>query len=105
MKRPVRTKAKVFHLVQKNKDVLKSLGVKRLGVFGSFARNKPSVRSDVDLLVEFEPEKKSFDNFLQLAIFLENLLGRRVELVTPESLSPYLGPRIIQEVEYVPIFG
>jgi predicted nucleotidyltransferase len=57
-------------------------------------------RSDVDILVEFEPGKKSFDNFMQLAFFLEDTLGRRVELVTPEALSPHIGPHILREVEY-----
>ena len=60
--------------------------------------------SDIDILVEFEPERKTFDNFIRMAFLLEQLLGRRVELVTPEALSPYLKPHILREVEYVP-FG
>jgi predicted nucleotidyltransferase len=54
--------------------------------------------SDVDLLVEFIPEKKSFDNFMELSFFLEGLLGRKVELVTPQSLSKHIGPHILNEV-------
>ena len=77
------------------------MGVKRLGLFGSFVRGQQNANSDVDLLVEFEPGKKTFDNFLQLCLFLEGLLGRHVELLTPESLSPFIGPRIMGEVEYV----
>jgi hypothetical protein len=53
------------------------------------------------MLVEFEPGRKTFDAFMQLAFFLEALFGRRVELVTPESLSPYIGPHILREMEYV----
>ncbi len=53
------------------------------------------------MLVEFAPGRKTFDNFMQLAFYLEELFGRKVELLTPESLSPYLGPRILREVEYV----
>jgi hypothetical protein len=60
--------------------------VKRCGVFGSFARNEAGAQSDVDILVEFELEKKSFDNFMKLSFFLEDLFGRRVNLVTTESL-------------------
>ena len=59
--------------------------------------------SDVDLLVEFEPNKKTFTNFSNLVFFLEDLLGQRVEIVTVESLSPYIGPYILREVEYVTI--
>ncbi|MGH9835584.1 MAG: nucleotidyltransferase family protein, partial [Blastocatellia bacterium] len=60
-------------------------------------------QSDVDILVEFEPEKKSFDNFMRLSFLLEDLFDRRVDLITTESLSPYIGPHILSEVEYAPI--
>jgi predicted nucleotidyltransferase len=82
---------------------LKRFGVKRWGVFGSFARDQQDTRSDVDILVEFEQGKKSFDNFMELAFFLEDQVGRKVELVTPESLAPYIGPHILREVEYASI--
>src|SRR5919205_76496 len=55
---------------------------------------------DVDILVEFEEGRKSFDNFMRLSFFLEELFGRRVELLTAESLSPHIGPHILREVEY-----
>jgi predicted nucleotidyltransferase len=92
---------RVLKLVEKRQDMLKQLGVKQLGLFGSFARGDQRADSDVDFLVEFEPEKKSFDNFMRLAFFLEDLLKRKVELVTQESLSPYIRPHIIGEVQYV----
>lgn len=100
MRKPVQSKARVLALVKRNENILKSFGVKRLGLFGSFASGKQRTRSDVDFLVEFEQGSKSFDNFMQLSFFLEDLMGRRVELITPESLSPYIGPHIINEVEY-----
>ena len=75
--------------------------MRRLGLFGSFVREEPRSESDVDVLVEFEPGRKTFDAFMQLAFFLETLFGRRVELVTSESLSPYIGPHILREMEYV----
>jgi predicted nucleotidyltransferase len=55
------------------------------------------------VLVDFMPEKHTFDNFMDVAFFLEELLGRKVELVTPEALSPYIGPHILGEMERVPI--
>ncbi|MBM3130680.1 MAG: nucleotidyltransferase family protein [Chloroflexi bacterium] len=100
MNQSVSNKDRVLKLIGENRSAIKSLGVRKLGLFGSFARDEQNDQSDVDLIVEFEPDKKSFDNFVQLAYLLEDLLGRRVELVTPESLSPYIGPRILKEVEY-----
>ena len=75
-------------------DIL-SLGVRRLALFGSVARNEARHDSDIDLLVEFEPGQKTFDRFMALADLLEEALGHAVELVTPESLSPYLRPHIL----------
>ena len=77
--------------------------MERLGLFGSFSREEQSAASDVDLVVEFVSGQKSFDSFIHLAFFLEDLLERKVELTTPESLSPYIGPRIMASIEYAPI--
>jgi len=93
-------KKDLFTLLAKHQGELRQFGVMRWGVFGSFAHDRQTPRSDVDILVEFEPGKKSFDNFMHLAFFLEEQIGRRVELVTPESLSPHIGPHILREVEY-----
>ena len=95
------TKTSLYSLLRVHQEQIKSFGVKRLGLFGSFVRGEHHAASDVDILVEFEPNKKTFDNFMQLCFFLEELLQRRVELVTLESLSPYIGPHIMDEVEYV----
>ncbi len=84
-----------------NREIIKSYGVNSLGVFGSFSRGSFNDASDVDLLVNFTPGKKSFDNFMDLSFFLEDLLGRKVEIVTPQSLSTYIGPHILKEVQNV----
>lgn len=99
----VKTKTEILRLVQRHQIQLKRLGVKRLGLFGSFAREQQNSDSDVDILVEFESGRKTYDNFVQVAFLLEDLFGRRVELITPEALSPYIGPHILREVEYVPL--
>jgi uncharacterized protein len=96
----IERKADLFAALAKQETELRRLGVRRWGVFGSFASGAQDQASDVDILVEFEEGKKSFDNFMKLAAFLEQQLGRRVELVTPESLSPHIGPHILREVEY-----
>ena len=80
---------------------LRAYGVQRLALFGSFARNAQRTDSDVDLLVEFIPGRKTFDNFIAVCELLEASLRRRVELLTPESLSPHIGPHILQEAEDV----
>jgi predicted nucleotidyltransferase len=77
------------------------LGVRRLALFGSVARNEAGPDSDVEILVEFDPSRKTFDNFLALSELLESLLDHRVELVTTEALSPYIGPHILAEAEDV----
>lgn len=101
MNTSVQTKEKALSLIAQNQDKIRAVGVKRLGLFGSFVRGEQRAESDVDLLVEFEQDKKTFDNFMHLVFLLEELLDRRVELVTPESLSPYIRPYIMKETEYV----
>lgn len=95
------TKDEIFSLLQRQADSLRQLGVARLGLFGSFVRRQQTPESDIDLLVDFEEGQKTYDNFIRLSFFLEELFGRPVELLTNESLSPYIGPHVRREVEYV----
>jgi len=95
------TKEFVRMLIREHESGIKTYGVRRLGLFGSFARNQQGKDSDVDILVEFEPGLKTYDNFIHLAFFLEDILKRRVDLVTPDALSPYMASGILKEVEYV----
>jgi hypothetical protein len=96
----VKTKQDILDVLEQNRTRLKALGAKKIGLFGSFVRGEQRPDSDIDLLVEFEPGQKTFDNFIELSFFLEEVLQHRTELVTVESLSPYLGPYILREVEY-----
>jgi Predicted nucleotidyltransferases len=70
-------------------------------LFGSVARGDARPDSDVDLLVQFAPGAKTYGRFFALAELLEERLGRRVELVTTEALSPFIGPRISAEAQDV----
>ena len=88
-------------LLEKNRDRIESFGVNRLGLFGSFVRSGQDSGSDIDFLVEFDKGKKTYDNFIHLIFLLENLLEHHVEVVTAESISPYIKPHIMKEVEYV----
>ena len=78
-----------------------AFGVKEIGIFGSFLTNIANLNSDIDLLVDLKKENKTFKNFMSLNYFLEKLLNRKVDLVTKQSLSPYIGPHILKSVEYV----
>ena len=97
----VYSKKDILDSVAEAKDTIAKYGVKSIGLFGSFVKDSANDSSDVDLLVDFIPEKKSFDNFMDLAFYLEELFGRKVEIVTPQSLSKHIGPHILKEVENV----
>jgi predicted nucleotidyltransferase len=96
----IKTKQDILRMLDQNRSHLRALGVRRIGLFGSFVRGEQRPDSDIDLLVEFEAGRKTFDTFMELSFFLEEVLEHRIELVTVESLSPYLGPHILKEVEY-----
>ena len=86
--------------IRRHDDFLIAHGVKRIGLFGSYARGEESEESDIDLIVEFDPGKKNYDNFIELCFFLEDLLGHKVDLLTPESLSPFIRPFIEKDAYY-----
>jgi hypothetical protein len=82
------------------KDILKSMGVKRIGLFGSFVRNESKSGSDVDVIVSFLPGYKNYDTFFKLAELLEENFGRKVEIITEESISPHFKVEIEKDVNY-----
>ena len=98
----VKQKQDVVALLQQNGTNLKKMGVASIALFGSFVRDEANETSDVDVLVDFAEGKKNYTNFINLAYFLDELLGRKTELVTREGLSKYIGPKILQTIEYVP---
>jgi hypothetical protein len=75
--------------------------VKRIGIFGSFARSEQTRSSDVDVLVEFVDGQATFDNFMQLVYFLEDLFGRKVDLLTVRGIDKYIRSRVEREVIWV----
>jgi predicted nucleotidyltransferase len=77
-------------------------GIKSVGLFGSYIRDEQHENSDIDILIDFEAEKESFDNYMAVYDLLEKLFqGQKVEVVTKNGLSPYIGPKILNEVRYV----
>jgi len=103
MTTPVDNKDDAIQRILAARQGLISLGVKSIGLFGSFVRGEQGPFSDVDLLVDFVPEKHCFDSFMEVSFLIEDILGRKVEVVTPDALSPYIGPHILREVEHVPV--
>ncbi|MDJ0844499.1 nucleotidyltransferase family protein [Crocosphaera sp.] len=89
-------------------DVLKSYleslklkyQVKSLGIFGSFVRGEATHNSDLDLLVEFKGDV-SFDNYMDLKFFLEDLCNRKIDLVIKEDIKPLIREQILKETVYV----
>ena len=69
-------------------------------MFGSAARNEASDASDLDFLVEFD--RKSFDNYMDLKFYLEELIGRPVDLVLKDAVKPRLREPILAEAVHAP---
>lgn len=97
------TDKEIIETLKKYNDVLKKYSVKRIGLFGSYVTGKQNEKSDIDLLVEFE--EPDFDNFMDLAFYLEDLFGRKVEILTPAGVESiridYIKDEIKRSVVYV----
>jgi len=98
---PVQNISEIEARLLERADEIRGLGVDRLAVFGSFAHGRHGSSSDVDVLVGFKAGEKTYERFLDLADLIEEVLGRTVDLVTTEALSPHLGPRILAEARDV----
>ncbi|MES2329979.1 MAG: nucleotidyltransferase domain-containing protein [Bacteroidota bacterium] len=102
MKKAVANKEELLSRLYKNGERIHGYGIKTLNLFGSFKRNTDiHQKSDVDFLIEFQDGQETFRNIADLGYFLEDLLGRKVELITKESLSPFFAPHILNDAEYV----
>jgi predicted nucleotidyltransferase len=87
----------IIDLIKSHANDIKTLfSVRRIGIFGSFARGEQKDSSDVDILVEFE--KPTFRNFMNLSFYLEDLLEREVDLVTVKGLHPRIRPYVEKDV-------
>ncbi|MFQ5456106.1 MAG: nucleotidyltransferase family protein [Nitrospirota bacterium] len=101
------TEEKIISLLEKNREILRKYKVKKIGLFGSYVKGKPKKKSDIDLLVEFEIAAFDsnytgyFDNYEKLSFFLRKILGRRIDLLTIDMISPYIKPYISKEIEYL----
>jgi hypothetical protein len=105
------TRDEIIKKLKERKDELRKYGVKRIGLFGSFVRGEQGERSDIDLVVEFEPSrfgkdfKGLFDAYVKVSSYLEKLFGRKVDILTPVSIETIrvkdVAEEIKRSVEYV----
>jgi len=95
-------KRKILGTLSANKAKIKSFGVRSLSLFGSSVRGEDTPESDLDFIVEFE--RKSFDSYMDLKLFLEELFGRPVDLVLADGIKPKLRTEILREAIHAPGF-
>ena len=96
------SKQYIFNQLSQRKTDMEKFGVHRIGLFGSYVRGEQKENSDIDILIEFDKDKTTFDNFMNVCFYLDDLFtGKKVEVVTTGGLSKYIGPFILKEVEYV----
>jgi hypothetical protein len=94
-------KQEIIKIIRNNKLEIEShYGVQRLGLFGSYVKDKQRKKSDINILVAFNRDIDLF-GFLYLREFLESRLSIRVDLVMESALKPAIGKRILSKVEYV----
>ena len=89
-------------LKRHEKELKEQYGVKEIGIFGSYLRGDAKEESDLDILVEFEPDTKiSLLEFVELENILSDLLEIKVDLVEKSALKPKIGKQILKEVVYI----
>ena len=91
------TGQEIIEALKKRSDILRKYTVRRIGLFGSYARGEQRKHSDIDFLVEFE--EPSFDNFMGLSYYLEDLFGRKVEILTPAGIESIRINQIKEEIK------
>lgn len=89
--------------IEQHLHEISALGARRIGIFGSFARGEARDDSDVDVYVEFEDDKRTYDNFFALHELLQRVVGRRVDLVTDKALSETKARLILPTVRYASV--
>lgn len=93
------TKEDIKKTIREHKDILLKYQVSSIALFGSYARNQHREDSDIDFLVEFRED--TYDNFINLIFALEDLLHKKVSVVSNADLSPYIKPYVLKELEQI----
>jgi hypothetical protein len=90
-------KDEILDALRKHRDILLKYKVREIGLFGSFVRGEQVEKSDIDLIVNFE--EPSIENFMGLSSFLENLFGKKVEILTPAGVESIRINHIKEEIK------
>ncbi|MBP2657922.1 MAG: hypothetical protein H6Q69_954 [Firmicutes bacterium] len=93
----------IIVILKNQKELYREFHIKKIGVFGSFARNEQTPNSDVDILFEYDDDTRAIGLFAlaRLRRKLVNIFGREVDLVTTGSLKGFIGDVILKEVIYI----
>ena len=95
----MKTRREIIELLEGHRDEIKKFGVRKIGIFGSVARGEETEHSDVDVLVELDRE--TFDSYMGLLFFLEELFERKVDLVMKGAIKPAIRENVLSETVYV----
>lgn len=88
----------ILHIIKVSKKTLfEKYGVTDIAVFGSYARNEPKGKSDIDIFVELKPQFRTFDNFMDLKFYLQKITSKKIDLVIKNSIRKELKPVIFKE--------
>jgi predicted nucleotidyltransferase len=93
----------ILEYIANHKFELAKYDIKKIGLFGSYARNNQSRESDIDFLVEYNKGKKTFDNYIYTLDFLEQSFNKEIELITKDAVSKNILTNIEKEIKYVQI--
>ncbi len=84
-------------------EIQERFGIETIGIFGSVSRGEDTETSDIDILYTFKPEYDTYDTFFELSEYLEELFGRRVDLISPGYLKPRIKPSVLRDaIIYTP---
>ena len=98
------TKQDIFKTIIDNKEAIKSFGVTEIGLFGSYVRDEQTDKSDIDLLIHYDIKEINMKKFMNFCFMMDDLFSEiKVDVVTKNGLSQFIGPYILKEVEYVEI--
>ena len=98
------TKQDIFQTIIDNKEAIKSFGVTEIGLFGSYVRDEQTDKSDIDLLIHYDIKEINMKKFMNFCFMMDDLFSEiKVDVVTKNGLSQFIGPYILKEVEYVEI--
>ncbi len=91
----------ILNRLRANKHQIQKYGVSQIGLFGSYVNNEQNENSDIDILVDFIENDETFDNFMGICEILDNMFsGNKVDVVTKNGLSKFIGPYVLNGVEY-----